>query len=143
VTQNAIPNDPVQRAGGICLGGIGCSGDNRNLLDFMDMIIDTRGHLLVSYADGCIDECVKGGDNSFSSHGSIARQTEGPTMVSAFDVAGFTPGVPPAPAPQPKPKPKPKPLPATGVGTSLSLALVLLAGALATWRQLRSRRWSR
>lgn len=89
VTQAVTPDDPVQGAGGICLGGITCSStpDNRNLLDFMDAIIDSEGRILVGYADGCIGECVKqkGAINSFSHLGSIVRQSAGPRMYAEFD----------------------------------------------------------
>ena len=38
VTSDATPNDPVQ-VGSICTGGTTC-GDDRNLLDFIDVTID-------------------------------------------------------------------------------------------------------
>ncbi|MGH2443612.1 MAG: hypothetical protein ACRDFX_10690, partial [Chloroflexota bacterium] len=43
VTENATPNDPVQR-GSICTNGTTCGGD-RNLLDFNDMTIDSQGRV--------------------------------------------------------------------------------------------------
>ncbi len=88
VTQNVTPTDPVQREGGICLGGIGCSGNNRNLLDFMDVVADAEGRIVIGYADGCVGECLTGGENTFARVGSIVRQTAGPRLYSAFDPAG-------------------------------------------------------
>lgn len=43
---------PVQ-VGPICSLGIQCTGDSRNLADFIDSVIDRRGRVLVSIADGC------------------------------------------------------------------------------------------
>ena len=56
VTSDATPNDPVQR-GSICTGGTTC-GDDRNLLDFIDVTIDNHGRVEVGYADGCTGACV-------------------------------------------------------------------------------------
>lgn len=77
---NVTPNDPVQAAGGICTGGTTC-GSNRNLLDFMDMVIDAQGRIHVGYADGCVDGCVTGGGNGFASRGVIARQIGGTPLL--------------------------------------------------------------
>ncbi len=96
VTVNATPDAPVQREGGICLSGIGCSGNNRNLLDFMDATVDAEGRVLVAYADGCVGECEKAGPNSFTRVGSIVRQSDGPRLFAEFDkpkVATPTPTV--------------------------------------------------
>lgn len=87
-TVNATPNDPVQGAGGICLSGIGCSGNNRNLLDFNEVTIDDRGRVLFGYDDGCVTEqCIaSGGDqNDFVAHQRVARQTGGKTLFASFD----------------------------------------------------------
>ncbi len=73
---NATPNDPTQGPGGICTGGTTC-GSNRNLLDFMDLVVDHSGRILVGYADGCVDACVTGGRNTFASRAAIARQVGG------------------------------------------------------------------
>jgi Calx-beta domain/PKD domain/Fibronectin type III domain len=96
-TVDATPNDPVQR-GSICtLGTTACVHvpDDRNLLDFMDMTIDRQGRVLVGYPDGCIGGCVNGTDNSFTRLASIARQSGGKRIISAFDPA--EPVVPGAP----------------------------------------------
>ena len=85
VTVNATPNDPVQRAAAIWNQG----GNNpfRNLLDFNEITVDERGRVLYGYADGCIGSCVSGGPNSFSAKASIARQSGGKGLLSAFDPA--------------------------------------------------------
>ncbi|WP_407740667.1 sialidase family protein [Hyalangium sp.] len=75
VTADATPEDPVQR-GSICTGGTTC-GNDRNLLDFMDVTVDREGRVLVGYADGCTGACVQSAPNSFSAYASIARQSSG------------------------------------------------------------------
>jgi PKD repeat protein len=86
-TVDATPNDPVQR-GSICtLGTVDCNHvpDDRNLLDFMDVTIDRQGRVLVGYADGCIGGCVNGTENSYTDLATIARQSGGKRIISAFD----------------------------------------------------------
>jgi hypothetical protein len=86
-TIDATPNDPVQR-GTICSGGLSCSGNDRNLLDFMDATVDAQGRILVGYADGCITaQCVSGSKadgtpapNDFTKKATIARQSGGPGL---------------------------------------------------------------
>ena len=68
VTTDATPNDPVQR-GSICTGGTTC-GNDRNLLDFIDVTIDDHGRVEVGYADGCINACVT--DPSKNNHDAYA-----------------------------------------------------------------------
>jgi hypothetical protein len=85
---NATPNDPTQK-GSICDRGTACDNqpDDRNLLDFMDADIDGEGRILIGYADGCVDNCVAAGPNSFSQRGYIARQATGKRMYARFDPA--------------------------------------------------------
>jgi len=86
-TVDATPTDPVQR-GSICtLGTVDCNHvpDDRNLLDFMDVTIDRQGRVLVGYADGCIGGCVNGTENSYTALATIARQSGGKRIISAFD----------------------------------------------------------
>ncbi|PYS36882.1 MAG: hypothetical protein DMF71_19620, partial [Acidobacteria bacterium] len=85
ITVNATPNAPVQREGGICNSGTGCTGNNRNLLDFTEITLDERGRVLYAYADGCVDECELRGPNSFSSKATIARQSGGKGLLAQFD----------------------------------------------------------
>lgn len=85
-TSDATPSDPVQR-GSICTGGTTC-GDDRNLLDFIDMTIDDHGRILVGYADGCIDACVTDpSQNGHDAYATIARQSSGKSLFSAYDPA--------------------------------------------------------
>ncbi|HUP90964.1 MAG TPA: hypothetical protein VM074_01855 [Solimonas sp.] len=87
-TVNVTPDDPLQGAGGVCVSGIACPSNpnNRNLLDFTDMVMDSTGHLLWAYADGCIDNCVQSpDDNSYTDNGVIARQSGGRGMLAEFD----------------------------------------------------------
>jgi hypothetical protein len=115
-TQNVTPDDPVQR-NGIC-------GTNapecRNLLDFFDATIDSRGRVLVGYDDGCVSRaCVTGeksyglrGGNDFTAKAVIARQTGGKRMYAAFD--------PPGPVVTPPPRALP---PAAGMSCDGNVAL--------------------
>ena len=82
-TVDATPNDPVQ-IGSICLAGTTC-GTTRNLLDFMDAVVDAQGRVLVGYADGCTGSCVTGGPNTRTALANIARQTGGPRLFAAYD----------------------------------------------------------
>jgi hypothetical protein len=84
VTSDATPDDPVQR-GSICTAGTTCAND-RNLLDFIDVTIDDQGRVEVAYADGCIDACVDDpAQNNHDAYATIARQSTGATLLSAFD----------------------------------------------------------
>ncbi|HEV3470040.1 MAG TPA: PKD domain-containing protein, partial [Pyrinomonadaceae bacterium] len=78
-----VTPDPVQREACIWNGG----GNNpcRNLLDFNDATMDDRGRVLFAYADGCINECAKGGANTYSAKATIARQSGGRGLLAAFD----------------------------------------------------------
>jgi hypothetical protein len=86
-TQNATPNDPIQR-GGIC-----GDGPCRNLLDFFGADVDKEGRVLVGYDDGCITRaCITGqksyglpGGNDFIAKAVIARQTGGKRIFAAYD----------------------------------------------------------
>jgi hypothetical protein len=86
-TQNATPNDPIQR-GGICTGGA-C----RNLLDFFGADVDKEGRVLIGYEDGCITRaCISGQKsyglpaiNDFIAKGAISRQMGGKRMFAAYD----------------------------------------------------------
>ena len=86
-TQNATPNDPIQR-GGICNDGA-C----RNLLDFFGADIDKEGRVVVGYDDGCISRgCITGqksyglpAGNDFTAKAAISRQFGGKRMFAAYD----------------------------------------------------------
>jgi hypothetical protein len=84
VTSDATPTDPVQR-GSICTGGTTC-GNDRNLLDFIDVTIDKAGKVEVGYADGCTGACVTDPThNNHDAYATIARQSTGLSLFSAFD----------------------------------------------------------
>jgi CARDB protein len=86
VTSDATPNDPVQ-VGSICTGGTAC-GDDRNLLDFIDVTTDDHGRVEVGFADGCIGACVSDPQHQGrDAYATIARQRDGRTLLSAFDPA--------------------------------------------------------
>ena len=97
-TQNATPNDPIQR-GGICGDGA-C----RNLLDFFGADLDKEGRVLVGYEDGCVSNaCVTGKNsygmpagNDYTAKGVIARQTGGKRLFAAYDPPAGPVSEPPA-----------------------------------------------
>lgn len=105
-----VPN-PLQQ-GPICTSGTACPAppavpaNTRNLLDFNDITVDSRGRILVVYADGCNFDhpCINITDNSgdTSTNQGIARltiirQRSGMRLFGAFDPSG------PAPPPLPPP----------------------------------------
>jgi hypothetical protein len=83
VTADATPTDPVQ-LGSICTGGTTC-GDDRNLLDFIDVTMDDHGRVLAAFADGCTGACTTGGANNRDAYATIARQSSGKTLRAAYD----------------------------------------------------------
>jgi hypothetical protein len=86
VTSDATPNDPVQ-VGSICTGGTTC-GNDRNLLDFIDVTTDDHGRVEVAFADGCIDACVSDPQHQGrDAYATIARQSGGRTLFGAYDPA--------------------------------------------------------
>ena len=96
-----VTSDPLQGKGGVCVSGATCMGNNRNLLDFNDIVTDNEGRIYFAYADGCIGTCVQNPDqNSFSDKGNIIRQTGGRTLFGTFDDKGsrFNSSSPIAPA---------------------------------------------
>jgi hypothetical protein len=101
VTVNATPGDPIQR-GVVCTEGTTCASGTRNLLDFNDLVMDSRGRPLAAYADGCVTaDCHAGADrsgpngtadgkiDSYDNDGediaTIIRQTSGRTLLSRYD----------------------------------------------------------
>ncbi|MEP6808787.1 MAG: hypothetical protein ABI992_00965 [Chthoniobacterales bacterium] len=97
-TVDATPNSAVQRG---CIWQGGGSNICRNLLDFIDVSMDHQGRVLVGYADGCAGgECKQASPfatgNSYTALASIARQSGGPRLLSAFDppAVATAPGLP-------------------------------------------------
>jgi hypothetical protein len=102
-TVDATPNDPVQR-GSICnLGTTSCMNtpNDRNLLDFMDATVDAKGRTMIGYPDGCVGPCVNSPTgahpNSYTALASIARQSGGFRLFTAFDPNPAEPVVPAPP----------------------------------------------
>ena len=96
VTTNVSPNDPVQGKGGIWQQG--GSATNRNLLDFNEITIDTKGRPAFAYSDGCVGACVGNPDvNSFTAHMRLARQSGGRTLYASHDQFVDAPNAPVAP----------------------------------------------
>ncbi|MGA8029394.1 MAG: hypothetical protein WB992_19810 [Bryobacteraceae bacterium] len=102
-TVDATPTDPVQ-VGSICnLGTTGCEsnsagGADRNLLDFMDLTIDSQGRAVGAFADGCVVgscDATSSPSASRSALATIVRQSGGKRLYSAFDpVEPTAPGAP-------------------------------------------------
>lgn len=88
VTVNATPNDPVQRATGIWQqGGDGENGD-RNLLDFNEITLDSKGRVLYGYSDGCHSAaCIGGTPGDRGAYMRVARQFGGKTLFASQDIA--------------------------------------------------------
>lgn len=86
VTSDATPNDPVQ-VGSICTSGTTC-GDDRNLLDFMDVTLDQHGRVTAGFADGCITTCVSDPAHvGRDAYATIARQSGGKPLFARYDPA--------------------------------------------------------
>jgi hypothetical protein len=77
-TYDATPGDPVQR-GPVCTRGTTCLA-GRNLLDFNDMVIDDRGHVLIALADG--SPTGKESYTADKSKATIVRQVSGPSLYA-------------------------------------------------------------
>ncbi|MBV9572888.1 MAG: hypothetical protein JOY93_02450 [Acidobacteriales bacterium] len=103
ITVDATPTQPVQ-VGSICdLGTTGCSsnavgGADRNMLDFMDLTIDSQGRVLGAFAAGCVAgscDATSPPSASRSALGTIIRQSGGRRLLAAYDP--IEPDVPGAP----------------------------------------------
>ncbi|HEX6488343.1 MAG TPA: hypothetical protein VF137_05635 [Candidatus Dormibacteraeota bacterium] len=159
-TVDATPNAPVQR-GCIEFNANTCpstrgSDDQRNLLDFNDITIDSKGRVLVAYTDGCqpdlgppakrgsclTDATRLSGLNPEIEGPAVARQSCGLTLLAKYDgslpacaavsrvSAASAAALPPTlSAPRPFPL---GPLVILGLG-----ALLVLGGAGLLWRRPR------
>jgi hypothetical protein len=102
-TVDATPTDPVQ-VGSICdLGTTGCQnnavgGADRNMLDFMDITLDSQGRAMGAFADGCVAGSCDASSSPSASRSALAtiiRQSGGRRLLSAFDpVEPAVPGAP-------------------------------------------------
>jgi hypothetical protein len=89
-TYDATPGSSVQ-VGPVCtLGTVDCldpktqTSPSRNLLDFIDMVVDKRGYPVVAIADGClkVTGCTT---KDRGEKGAIVRQLSGRSLFAAFD----------------------------------------------------------
>lgn len=81
------PSDPTQK-GGFCDRGIDCpsSPPYRNLLDFMDIVADREGRVVLGHADGCVRNCITPtGRATYSDMGALARQASGKPLFAKHD----------------------------------------------------------
>jgi hypothetical protein len=76
-----VSSHPVQ-VGAVCTAGTTC-GNDRNLLDFNDMVIDKYGRVFIAFADGCTKKTCGKGDREDKA--SIARLVEGRGLYKRFD----------------------------------------------------------
>jgi hypothetical protein len=80
-TVDLTPANPVQ-VGAICTAGTTCAND-RNLLDFNDMVVDGHGRVWIAYADGCTAaKCTKANREN---HATIARLVGGRGVYKQYD----------------------------------------------------------
>jgi len=84
-TVNATPNDPVQRKTGIWQQG--GSHQDRNLLDFNEITVDSKGRVLYGYSDGCVSAgCIAGtAPNDFTGFMRVAHQSGGKSLFASND----------------------------------------------------------
>lgn len=76
-----VTSNPVQ-VGAVCTAGTTC-GNDRNLLDFNDMVIDKQGRVYIAFADGCTKtKCTK---SDRQNKAAIARLVGGRGLYAAFD----------------------------------------------------------
>ena len=135
-TYDATPGDPIQR-GPVCTRGTTCLA-GRNLLDFNDMVLDSKGYLALALADGA----TAPGDTyaADKAAGLVVRQTAGPSLYAGSVSKPVT-----KPAAKPPTTSAPPPasggsagpsLATTGLGTAAPVAaLLLLAAAVAVRRR--------
>ena len=84
-TVNATPNDPVQSVTGIWQQG--GSHQDRNLLDFNEITVDSKGRALYGYSDGCVSAgCIAGtAPNDFTGFMRVAHQSGGKGLFASYD----------------------------------------------------------
>jgi hypothetical protein len=96
-TVNATPNDPVQSMTGIWQQGGGAQ--DRNLLDFNEITVDDKGHVLYGYSDGCVTAgCIAGtAPNDFTANMRVARQSGGRPIIRPIAGDPIEPALPKPP----------------------------------------------
>lgn len=84
-----LSQDPIQ-IGGVYDSVVSSDSSScRNLLDFNDMDIDSKGRIHIGWADGCIDECAethKPGSEGYRTRAArLFRQVGGRGLFAEFD----------------------------------------------------------
>lgn len=84
-TVKVTGDDPIQ-VGGISTNSGDSDGAERNLLDFIDAVVDKDGRLHVAFADGCTSTKCTGPngkpDDSRDSLGTVAVLQDGPSLYA-------------------------------------------------------------
>jgi Fibronectin type III domain len=96
-TVNSTPNDPVQSMTGVWQQG--GSAQDRNLLDFNEITVDDKGHVLYGYSDGCVTAgCIAGtAPNDFTANMRVARQSGGRPIILPLAGDPIEPALPKPP----------------------------------------------
>ncbi len=85
-TVRVTGDDPIQ-VGGISTNSGDSDGAERNLLDFIDIVIDHDGRVHVAFADGCTSEACRGPAakpaDSRDRLGTVAVLQSGPSLYAA------------------------------------------------------------
>ena len=76
-----VAANPVQ-VGAVCTSGTTC-GSDRNLLDFNDMVVDSKGRVYIGFADGCLRSSCDKKDRHDKA--SIARLVSGRGLYAKYD----------------------------------------------------------
>jgi hypothetical protein len=143
-TIGRVTDDPVQ-VGGLYDVVVDGSGSCRNLLDFNDMDIDSRGRMYYGIGDGCVDECARTARSNTSGYREneprLFRQASGLGLFSALDEElQNDPPVPGAPPPGGSARPPTRTQPTdTGSQTPAPSALIAFVAIAASWLLVRRR----
>lgn len=141
---NRLTTDPVQ-VGGIYDVVVDGSGSCRNLLDFQDMDIDSKGRIHIGWADGCVRVCAQTAkpeaEGWRETEARVLRQVGGRGLFAAFDLPDQDgDGLPDASDPEPTvPTVPTEPTATQGDKQTPMPGLVLLAVALAITLAVRRR----
>ncbi|HVL86767.1 MAG TPA: sialidase family protein [Candidatus Thermoplasmatota archaeon] len=99
VTVRVTPeDDPIQIGPISTNSGCGNPPGSRNLLDFIDIVLDKDGRAHVAYADGCTEGCAGNPEatmaNSRSRLGMLALVAAGPSLYADLGELPALPGLP-------------------------------------------------
>ncbi len=125
-----LTQDPVQ-VGGIYDGLVSGDGGCRNLLDFQDMDIDSKGRIYIGWADGCTGECAKEAKPGTAGYrddaARVLRQIGGHGLFAEFDTERRVA----EPTGEPTTTTPAQELP----GVAPAFALLVLAACALVWRR--------